>query len=257
MQGKPGKIITLQMLEYEFRNVVGNPYVHIFGVGMPVLLAALITKAVSSEITDDAVMKMTSTTIYLGMGVLIPMAILLMGYAISYAGELEKGIPERMRLFGIRNSVSLCNRAIAEMIFIMLSFVVFFGTAQFLSEIEKPVFSGLVCYSVSIFAFCIICFMLGHGIACVCHSFGKTYCVSMILYFGFMISAGMMGIRYENMPKWAQAIAKLLPATYINRDIYQIWRGESYNYMPMIQSYLFLGAVSGIVLFLGLRKKAV
>ena len=32
------KTVSLQMLGFEFRKVIGNPYVHIFGVGMPVLM---------------------------------------------------------------------------------------------------------------------------------------------------------------------------------------------------------------------------
>ena len=88
------------------------------------------------------------------------------------------------------------------------------------------------------------------GVACICRSFGRTYCVSMMLYFAFMIFSGMMGVEYADLPKWAQAVARMLPVTYINRDFYQVWLGEAYNFMPMIQSYLFLGAVSGILLFL-------
>ena len=72
----------------------------------------------------------------------------------------------------------------------------------------------------------------------------------MMLYFAFMIFSGMMGVEYADLPKWAQAVARMLPVTYINRDFYQVWSGEAYNFMPMIQSYLFLGAVSGILLFL-------
>lgn len=65
-----------------------------------------------------------------------------------------------------------------------------------------------------------------------------------------------MGISYQDLPKWVQSAAKLLPVTYINRDFYKIWTGETYNYIPMLQSYLFLGAVSGILLFLALRGNA-
>ena len=33
---KKGKLISPQMILFEFRNTIGNPYVHIFGVGMPI-----------------------------------------------------------------------------------------------------------------------------------------------------------------------------------------------------------------------------
>ena len=40
------KTVSFQMLGFEFRKVIGNPYVHIFGVGMPVLMMIIITRAV-------------------------------------------------------------------------------------------------------------------------------------------------------------------------------------------------------------------
>lgn len=63
-----------------------------------------------------------------------------------------------------------------------------------------------------------------------------------------------MGITYENMPTGMQQVAKLLPITYINRDFYTVWTGESYNFIPMLQSYLLLGAVAGILLFIAVKS---
>lgn len=63
-----------------------------------------------------------------------------------------------------------------------------------------------------------------------------------------------MGITYDDLPKWAQMLSKLLPVTYFNQDFYRIWCGEEYNYMPMLQSYLFLGAVAAILLFIAFKR---
>lgn len=250
MQYRKGDRITSQMLRFQLLNVLGNPYVHIFGVGLPIVLALLITRVAVSELPADDMEPMISTTIYLGMGALIPMAVLLMGYAVSYAQELSKGIPERMQLFGIKKSVLFGSNVIVQMLFLIAAFLLFFLFGCMFAKIERPTLSGLICYILCMFVFSIICLALAHGIACLCKNFGRTYCVSMILYFAFMILGGMMGISYEDLPKWAKIIAKLLPVTYINRDFYQIWTGKQYHYMPMLQSYLFLGAVSVIVLFL-------
>ncbi len=250
MQNKKRKMITMQMIIFELRNVTGNPYVHIFGVGLPVVLAELITMVAVSEVNDPSLAGMIATSVYLGMGTLIPMATILMGYAVCYAQELDKGIPERMQLFGIRGSSMLCSRAISEAIFITVSFGIFFAVGYGVSDLEQPAASGVVSYFLSILVLSVILLALAHGVACICRSFGRTYCVSMMLYFAFMIFSGMMGVEYADLPKWAQAVARMLPVTYINRDFYQVWLGEEYNYMPMIQSYLFLGAVSGILLFL-------
>lgn len=251
---KTRKTITLSMILYELRNVTGNPFVHIFGIGMPVLMVILITKSVVSKMTDAALIKMIGTSIFLGMGALIPMATVLMGYSVMQAQETEKGIPERMQLFGIKNRVTICNRIISELIFMAVAYMIYFATGIFFIGLETPVFSGVVLYIFCILIFSVLCFMLGHAIASLAKKFGITYCIVMLLYFAFMILGGGMGLSYEDMPGAMQAVARLIPVTYFNKDFYLIWTGESYNFGPMLQSYLFFGAASGIILFIALKK---
>lgn len=253
---KTRKTVTLSMILYEFRNVIGNPFVHIFGVGMPVLMSVLISKIAVAEISDTSIAKIICTTVFLGIGSLIPMATILMGYSVRQAQDLEKGIPERLQLFGIKNQVTICNRAISELIFMTAAFVIYFLVGIFFLDLETPVFSGLALYIFCILLFSVLCFMLAHAIASLAKKFGVTYCVSMLLYFAFMIFGGGMGITYDNMPGAMQAVAKLLPVTYFNKDFYSIWAGESYNFVPMLQSYLFFGAASGILLLIACKKNA-
>ena len=84
---------------------------------MPIFTAVLITRVAISEVTDAAIRTMISTSIFLGIGALIPMATILMGYSVRQAQDLEKRIPERLQLFGIRNYVMICNRVVSEIIF--------------------------------------------------------------------------------------------------------------------------------------------
>ncbi|MCM1257519.1 MAG: ABC transporter permease [Roseburia sp.] len=256
MGEKNRKIITGSMIRYELRNVTGNPFVHIFGIGMPVLMAVLITRVYVAEISDDFIVKMSSTTIFLGIGALIPMATILIGYAVVLAQDLEKGIPQRLQLFGIKSSVTIVNRAVSELIFMMLAYFIYFLVGIFALDLEPPTVSGFLLYVICILVFSITCFMMAHGIASLTKKFGLTYCVVMLIYFVFMIFGGSMGISYENMSAWMQAVAKLLPVTYFNRDFFDIWTGERYDFVPMIQSYLFFGAVGGILLFIAQKRNS-
>jgi len=111
------KWITGQMLIFEFRSIVGNPYVHIFGVGIPILMVILICRVAAAQIADAALIKEAVTSVFLGIGTMIPMATVLIGYGADHARELEKDIPLRMELFGIRVGATLCNNVLAEMIF--------------------------------------------------------------------------------------------------------------------------------------------
>lgn len=253
---KKRKLFSRQMLAFEFRNTIGNPYIHIFGVGLPILMLYVISRSVTAELNEPEILSMVVTSLFLGVGAIIPMATVLMGYGVSHAQELEKGIPQRMELFGIPERITMCNRVVAEGIFMVIAFGIYFAAAFLFIDVEAPVISGISLYMVCILILSIILFCLAHAISTLVQKFGLTYCITMLLYFVFMIFGGMMGITYDNMPGGMQQIAKLLPITYINRDFYTVWSGESYNFVPMLQSYLFLAAAAGILLFLAGRKRS-
>lgn len=253
---KRRKLISARMLLYEFRNTVGNIYVHIFGIGMPVLMLVIITRAVAAETPDEAFLSTIITTIFLGTGALIPMATIFMGYGVSHAQEVEKGIPQRLELFGVKASISICNRALSEVIFMLCAFCIYFGVGFLVVGVEAPTASGLLLYMICILGFSVILLGLAHAISTLLRKFSLAYCVTMLLYFAMMILGGMMGVSYDNLPSGVQIVSRMLPVTYINRDFYTVWTGESYNFMPMLQSYLLLAAVTGILLFVAMRREA-
>lgn len=244
------------MILFEFRTITGNPYVHIFGVGMPVLMSVIIAVALRAEIPDSSVLNAAVTGMYLGVGTMIPLATILMGYSATYSQELEKGIPQRMSLFGISPIVTIINRIISEGIFLLIAFVIYFAVGFLVLDINAPALSGFLCYALCILVLGIISFLLAHSIASFFRKFGITYCISMILYFGIMIVSGMMGINYEMLPSPVQVISKLLPTTYITKDFADVWLGKNYNFMPLLQAFLFMGALSGILLFASLKKNS-
>ena len=65
--------------------------------------------------------------------------------------------------------------------------------------------------------------------------------------FLLMMLTGMMGISTDQLPEALQGIAKVFPMTYISNDFADFWQGGSYNFMPYIQSCIFLGAVAAIL----------
>lgn len=156
MNGSKKKIITKYMILYELRNVTGNPFVHIFGVGMPIFMAILITRITISGILDPSVKTTVATSIFLGIGAMIPMATILMGYAVRQAQDYEKGIPERLQLFGIRNYVTICNRIISELLFMAAAFVLYFLAGIIFMNLKAPVFPDLSCIS-SVCCFSVSC----------------------------------------------------------------------------------------------------
>lgn len=250
------KRFSLSLLLFEFRNVTGNPYVKIFGIGMPVLLAVIFSKVVASQIPEPGILSTAVTSIFLGVGAIIPLSIIFIGYAATYSMELEKGIPQRLELFGISAGMTVLNRIISELVFLVCSFVIYFAVGIFALKIKAPTAAGLIWYIVCILALGMISFMLAHAITLIFQKFGVVYSIVMMLYFGIMIVSGMMGMSYEMLPSGVQAVARLLPTMYIYRDFVDIWLGKGYRFMPMLQAYLFTGALSGILLLFSLKRNA-
>lgn len=243
------KKFSASMLLFEFRNIIGNPYIHMFGIGLPVLMAIILTKMLESQIPDAEILSIEVTAFFLGTGAMIPLAAILIGYAATYSQELEKGIPQRLELFGIDQGMSIIGRIIAELIFQVCAFVIYFAVGIFVLDIKAPTAPGLIWYIICIGGLGIISFVLAHAIALFFKKFGIVYSITMMIYFCIMIASGMMGISYDMLPAAVQVFSRLLPTMYITRDFADIWLGKGYNFMPMLQAYLFAGALSGILLF--------
>ena len=241
--------VSFQMIKYELRNVAGNPFVHIFGIGFPILLSILISQSIISEVVYSSYVKEVVTTVFLGIGTIIPMATILMGYSSTCAQDIEKEIPQRMQLFGFSEKYTMINRLLAEIIYMLLAFILYFIVGITVLKIKPPVISGAIIYALCIFLLAGILFAIAHAVANIVKKFGLTYLICMISYFAMMILSGMMGIAVNKLPKGIQVISKLLPTTYFNQDFYKVWMGQKYDFVPLIQSYIFLIAIAGILTF--------
>lgn len=235
------------MILFELRNITGSPYVHLFGIAMPILMSYIVIRTACAEAADQETIVVISTSVFLGMGAIIPLAIALMGYAATRAQEMERGIPERLELFGIGSGTTLRSRIAAELIFIFAVFILYFIYGCLFLTLKAPALSGIAIYTACMLALTVIFLCIAHGIATFLKKFGPTYCLVMIFYFVIMLFSGMMGLSFDSMPTGIRAIAKLLPTTYINNDIYTIWTGERYRFAGMLQSFLLWAAIAGIL----------
>ena len=241
--------VSLKLIQYELRNILGNPFVHIFGVALPMLLSILITKAATDGLPKEAYTEV-ATTVFLGISTIIPLATILMGYSVLCAQEIEKQVTLRMKLFGVTEKSIIISRLISEYLYILVAFVLYFFVSGSIIKIEPPKASGIFAYFICLTLFCFALFMIAHSLANLIKKFGATYAVSMAIYFGSMILSGMMGVTVDKFPKGIQRIANLLPSTYLNSDFYEVWIAKDYNYMPLIQSFIFVFAIAGIMVFL-------
>lgn len=239
---------------YEIRNVLGNPFVYIFGIFFPIMMLFLITRVAEVEV-PPAMLSEVKTEMFITMSLIIPMAVVMLGYSALYSQELQDEIPLRMELFGYSGRTTFFAKVIAQFVVMTSGLLIYTIVAYIGLDLQTPRVSSALCLIACLYLSAVIFFALAHGTALFFKKFGPTYAVMMSLYFGIMILCGMMGVRTPDLPKAAQYLAKLLPMSYISNEFIEFWTEGSYNFAPLIQSFLFFGAISGIVLILALRKE--
>ncbi|WP_160559800.1 ABC transporter permease [Parablautia muri] len=247
------KKCSLSMVLYELRNINGNLMPHFFGIVFPNLMCLLIAQTVGSEMTEE-MRREAVTSIMLTMTLVIPMAIMLIGYGALYALEIEKGIPLRMRLYGFGEKCEVPAKIAAHFILMTAALLIFGGFQAVVMKVQKPSAFALICLVVSLYLIGGIFLVIAHALANILKKFSLTFGVVMCLYFCMMILTGMMGMRTEQLPMALQKVARALPMTYVSNDFIDFWQSGSYNFMPFVQSFIFMGAIAGILLFLsGIR----
>lgn len=247
------KRCNLSMIQYELRNINGNFMVHFFGFVFPNLMCLILSKTIGSQVLQSMRQEII-TSIMLSMSLVIPMSIMLLGYGAIYSQEVEKGVPLRMRLFGFHERSVMIAKLIAHLIFMTIGIVIFGVFQAAAMDIEKPSVPALICLLLSLYIIGICFFLIAHAIGNIFKKFSISYGILMFFYFMLMILTGMMGMKTEQLPDMLKRVAKTLPMTYISNDFIDFWQGGSYNFMPFIQSVIFFGAVSGLLLLFSMYK---
>mgnify|MGYP002077520049 FL=1 len=143
---------------------------------------------------------------------------------------------------------------IAQVVILTVAFFVFGIFQIFVMDIQKPTMFSFFCLLLSLYLISIMMLIISHALSNIFRKFSLTFGVTMMFYFFMMVLTGMMGVKTEQLPKALQAIARTLPMTYISNDFIDFWQGGMYNFMPLIQSFLFLGAICGILLLFSFHK---
>lgn len=247
------KLIRTNLVKYEFRNLLGNIFVFIFGLVFPIFMSIFLGTIIGGQVPEEA-RDAVVTNIFISNSLIIPLATVFIGYSATFSQELEKNIPLRFRLFGYKESSLVASKIIAYLIFMTISLVIFTVTTSLALKIQVPSFSSAMILIGSLYLLSIIFFALAHGISLFIKKFGPTYVITMMLYFAIMILSGMFGVQAKDFPEPLMKIAYLLPTTYVASEFIDFWQKGSYNFMPYIQSLILFTAVSAIILFLAINK---
>ncbi|MCH5269439.1 MAG: ABC transporter permease [Lachnospiraceae bacterium] len=246
--------MSKRLLIYELKNMNGNFMVHFFGVIFPCFMSAVMTKAIGDSVPESMYGEVV-TSIMLSMIMIIPMAICLIGYGCVYAGEVEKGIPLRMHLFGYDEKTLIGAKLIVHLLFMTAALIIYALFQMVFMDIQSPKPTALVCLLLFLYLIAACLLVLAHAIANLIRRFNIAYGILLGSYFFFMIISGMVGIQTSQLPKWLQVIAKALPMTYICNDYIDFWQGRSFPLMSFIQALIFFAALSGVLLIVSLYRE--
>lgn len=248
--------MTSRLLKYEIKNIIGNFFIPIFGIVLPIFMGILITNSAANDIPKSYVTEVMNS-IVVSISIMIPLSISLIGYCASYATEVEKKIPLRLKLFGISYSSQIKAKVISQFILVLVSTMFYLIIMKLLvKEFVMPSVLGFIMYIAIIFIITVCFIMIAHSIADIIGKFSASYGIIMGIYFFMLFISGNLGLRYDNMPSFLKKIALLFPTTYLNTDGYKIWIGKFDNYSQLIQSIIFLVCISLIILFFANYKRS-
>lgn len=247
------KLFHKNLIIYEIRNCVGSLYGIIFAGALPLLMSIIFIAAFSEG--TAAVKEQIATGIFLKNSLMIPLALMYIGFGTGFSIEIEKDILARINLFGYSSKMIMIAKLTAYFLIQVVITAIYVVVIASIFPIQVPGSFGIIHVILNYTILTILFFCLSYAIALIMGKYGPTYGITMSTYFIILILSGLMGIELDKFPVFLQKIAYLLPTTYFSNDMIRIWQGNSYNYMPIIQSYIGIAALVGILLFIGFRKR--
>ena len=237
-----------KLFGYELKNLIGNWYVLGWGILFPVFSLEVFPRIFMDQI-PEAYRSQALTSTFLGFALIIPLAIVLIGFSISLAQELEHNIPERIRLFGFSNGAILRAKMLAQFIYLIAALAIFTAIAYLSYPLQTPTLRGAAITLFSVLIFSAILFILAYAIAYLIRKMNLVNAIILPIYMIVLFVSGLFGFPVEKLPPFIQRISKLLPTYYLGNEYYDVWVSKPYNFAPFIQSMLLLAAISGLLLF--------
>ena len=114
---KDKKKCSFRMLCYELRNINGNFMTHFFGIVFPNIMCLLVSTVIGKQV-PDAVRSEVTVSVVICMALIMPMSIMFLGYGSLYSQEVEREIPQRMRLFGFSEKSLITAKIIIHLLFL-------------------------------------------------------------------------------------------------------------------------------------------
>lgn len=241
-------------VKYELLNSLGNFFSILFGIIFPIVMTLLFYSIFNKQIPESQLPQF-STQLFVTNLLISPLAVIYIGFAALFSQEIEKEVTVRMALFGYSEKKQMQAKFLAQAIMSSISVAIYIAVVTPFLSVPLPTIFGLMVFVSGVCLLSFSLFLAAYGISLLMKKFSTTFGIVMSTYFLIMILSGMMGIQTNQLPKPIQSVAKLLPTTHMIQDMPKLWEKTTYNLMPMIQSILFLLALSILLYLAGIQSK--
>ena len=244
------KTNLLMQIKYDLVAILNEVMVIIFGFFFPTIMAVIIISGSSLEdIVPIAQLPYIHTSIIITIALMIPVALMLVSAATTFSMEVEQGISFRLQLFGKNKQFLLLSKIITFFILMTISFIIYFLVLYSVYDLVLPSVSSAIIYFVTIYLFGALLLVLAYSLAHIFKRFGIVFAIALPLQFVIMILGGMMGFSIDKFPEPMRVVASMLPTYFINKDFGRYWADgfAGYNFAPLIQSFIFCFAFTGVI----------
>lgn len=246
--------MTRRMFIGELKNTLGNIFVPIFSILLPIFMGIVIPIGIKKEL-PIFIQPEVLTTVVLNISTTSLLCIAFIGYSSIYSQEVEKNIPLRLRLFGISEKKLILTKLVTHYFVLTLSYILYFGIMFKIHDLTFPTLRGGLRFFLISYLIAGIFILIAHSIANISKKFSITYSITMSLYFLIMFLSGLMGPQQKDLPNILRKIGKLVPVSILTENSYTIWTGKVMRYGSLVQSLILFAAIGLILLFISNYKK--
>lgn len=218
----------LQLTWLEIKIFLREPLGAIGTILMPVAIFLVIGRSMGRGTSAQL---STGAAAFLQSGLPVMVSVLI---AISAVASLvtiisiyrEGGILKRLRATPLRPQAILSAHVLVKMVFtaISLALLLLAGRRFYPVGLNVPVFSFALAVTVSTLSI----LSMGFVIASLVRTARFAQPVAALVFYPMLAISGLFA-PIEAMPMWLQAVARLLPMTYVVSLLSGIWRGASWS----------------------------
>ena len=240
------KSCNKKLIIYEIRNAIGNPFIAFFGIVFPVMMLMIITFSLRKQVPSSMIRE-TNTGVFITMSLIIPMAVILLGHSANYSQELEKEIPVRIAAVWLSQNSIMLAKIIAQTITLTAGLIFYSVFSYILVDLQSPKFSSALCLIGCLYLLGIFFFLFAHGLSNIFKKFGPYVYDKYVCLLWEHDSLRYDGHTDRTASQSAEACG-IFPSNELHQQCFiEFWQGGSYNFGPMIQAFLFFGALCGLL----------